>query len=242
MPQYSFFTGLPRSGSTVFACLLKQNPDIYVGVNSWLCHTLWTLNSTITENVSYQAQPDPVALNKFLTSLYTIKYESKQDKKIIFDKGFTWGTPPNYNLIVSTLGIKPKFIVCNRDINEVADSLIKIIVKNPGCVFQGSIKLTDSYDIKKKTLMDGFLKPIIMSTNNLLYNHKEDIYVINFNDLMSNPNKVVKGFYDFFELPKFKHNLYKIENMDKENDMVYGIPGMHDVRPLLTKKKLARKK
>ena len=67
-------------------------------------------------------------------------------------------------------------------------------------------------------------------------NYKEDTYIVEYNDLMSNPNKVVKGFYDFFEIPKFKHNLFKIENSDKENDMVYGIPGMHDVRPLLTKK------
>ena len=138
-------------------------------------------------------------------------------------------------MLKEVLNCRPKFVVFNRNINNVIDSIIKLIDNNPGCIFQGNLDPSSSYEVKRQYQIDMWLKHSINSNHNLKENYKEDCYVIEYNELINNPNNVVNGFYDFFELPRFKHNLYKIENLNQENDMVYGVPGMHNVRPLLYK-------
>ena len=53
--EFAFFTGLPRTGSTIVKCVLNQNPDIYASKNSPVCYTMWNIPELVCGNITYQA-------------------------------------------------------------------------------------------------------------------------------------------------------------------------------------------
>ena len=75
----------------------------------------------------------------------------------------------------------------------------------------------------------------LIGLDNLKNNHQKDTFFIEYDDFCNNPEKILKDFYKFFKLPYFKHNLNNIEDVDRENDDVYGMPTLHEIRPTLGK-------
>jgi len=239
--KFAFFTGLPRSGSTLFASILNQNPDIFVSSNSPLCEVSFQTINSFLNCVSFLANPNPEGMTKILYNLFPSYYEIHLNKKLIFDKGFTWGTKVNADNLNRIFGYMPKFVVMTRNIDDVVNSIIKLIDNNPDNIFTRYVdknKIKD-YDSKKKFLLEEatWLTESIKSTNYILENHSKNCYEVKYDELIDSPKKVIKGFYKFFDLPVYKHNLNNIVNNNQENDLIYGIPGMHVVRPTISRLK-----
>ena len=53
---------------------------------------------------------------------------------------------------------------------------------------------------------------------------------IDYAELVSDTNEVLDKIYSFIGAKRFEHDLESIENTLPENDAVYGLLGMHDVR------------
>ena len=60
-------------------------------------------------------------------------------------------------------------------------------------------------------------------------------HFVEYNDLVSNPEEVVNGIYNFLEIDKFKHNFTNLESQEKP-DSSTGIYNLHTVRPSIEKK------
>ena len=234
--KFAFFTGLPRSGSTLFASILNQNPDIYVSTNSPLCEALYqTIKSFIT-STSFQAAPNPDGMTDILYNFFPSYYKPHLNKKLIFDKGFTWGTQINSDNLNRMFGGMPKFVVTTRNIDDVIKSLIKLIDENPDNIFTRDTDKSklETYDQKKNFLLQqSWFVDSINSTNYILEFYSKNCFEVKYDDLIDSPKKVLKKFYKFFDLPVYKHNLNNIVNSNQENDSVYGIPDMHKVRPTI---------
>jgi hypothetical protein len=64
----------------------------------------------------------------------------------------------------------------------------------------------------------------------------KNLHFIEYDDLVTDPEKTMEGIYNFLELDNFKHDFSKLENKSPERDFeVHGLKGMHDVRPKLAK-------
>jgi len=60
-------------------------------------------------------------------------------------------------------------------------------------------------------------------------------HIVEYDELTAQPEKVIEGIYNFIGIPPYKHDLAAITNKTPEDDRVYNLPGMHDVRPGLKK-------
>jgi len=132
-PEFALFTGLPRTGSTIVKAILNQNPQIYASKNSPMCNTMWNFPDLLVNNTAYTASPNEQGLHRIMQNMMPLYYQEKlSNKKIIFDKGFSWGAPANYNMIKKALGYNPRYLVTTRNFDDVVDSLVRLVKKYPG--------------------------------------------------------------------------------------------------------------
>jgi hypothetical protein len=59
------------------------------------------------------------------------------------------------------------------------------------------------------------------------------MHFVDYDDLTRKPGETLAGIYDFLEETPFEHDLQNIQQVTKEDDMILGIPGLHQVRPVI---------
>jgi hypothetical protein len=57
------------------------------------------------------------------------------------------------------------------------------------------------------------------------------ILFVRFEDLTSQPATVLPRVYQYLGVPAFAHDFEKVAQVTSEDDAVFGIPGLHDIRP-----------
>jgi len=242
VPEFAFFTGLPRTGSTIVKAILNQNPHIYASKSSPMCNTMWHFPGLLADSIAYSASPNEPGLQRIMENMLPLYYKDKLiNKKIIFDKAFSWGAPLNYGMIKTVLGRDPRFLVTTRNFDDVVDSIIRLIKQNPDTnVFTKGMVIDPNLSFKKNVLKHlnqphHVLYLALIGLENLQKNHSKDTFFIEYDEFCNTPEKILKDFYKFFKLPYFKHDLNNIEDPERENDLVYGIPTLHEIRPTISK-------
>jgi sulfotransferase len=227
----SYLAGLPRSGSTVLASVLNQNPEVFVSSSSPVCNMLYHSHQLWQTQIALQANPNPLAVHNAMSAIVPSFY-SDRTERLIVDKAFTWGLPDNLSLLLQYSPNKPKFIVMTRNLDDVIKSLATLVYENPDNVFDSG--MTDERTIENvKTYIcrpSGVIQRCIESRNTLLAQCPDSCFVVQYERLVSSPNELIQELYDFFEIPKYSHRFDKIENSNTDNDLVWGLPTMHEIK------------
>ena len=242
---YYFMSGLPRSGSTLLSALLNQNPRFYSGPSSPVVPTMIALEQSLANDELYLAYPKQSQAAKIISSVLENWY-SDVEKPVIFDKNRSWVNRLYY--IPGYFGIEPKGLYPVRNIADILTSFISMYRRNP-YTGQGRIPFLDEMLIKSNIpLSDDNRCEVLCSPGGIVgasYNglkqvfaegREKQIHLIEYDDLINQPEETMRKIYDFLGEEYFKHNFESIENIHRENDqMVYGLPDMHDVRSTLSK-------
>lgn len=242
---YYFMSGLPRSGSTLLSALLNQNPRFYSGPSSPVVPTMIALEQSLANDELYLAYPKQSQAAKIISSVLENWY-SDVEKPVIFDKNRSWVNRLHY--IPGYFGIEPKVLYPVRNIADILTSFISMYRRNP-YTGQGRIPFLDEMLIKSNIpLSDDNRCEVLCSPGGIVgasYNglkqvfaegREKQIHLIEYDDLINQPEETMRKIYDFLGEEYFKHNFESIENIHRENDqMVYGLPDMHDVRSTLSK-------
>lgn len=238
MKHYFFLAGMPRSGSTVLASILNQNPEIYVTPTSPLLDLLcknevaWRGNPCVTANYV------PKQLENLSKSLIQGCWQHI-DRPYIIDKHRGWGR--NINTIKQIFGIEPKVIVTVRDVPSIVASFFRLLRKStlkPNYIDKilldrGQL-LTD--ENRAKVLLEDFISNPWDSLKTAWTMNRENIYLVDYDELVVNRDKVVKEIYSFLNLPEFKHDYNNIENETCDDDLLaWGLENLHTIRPKLEK-------
>lgn len=249
MKKYYFISGLPRSGSTLLNSILNQNPDIYASTNSPVCGLLYNLERAILGSEHYHAYPKPDVVSNTILSVLD-GYYSDTDKKIVIDKSREWTVPDSFSVLKRNLPYQPKVIVCVRDILDILASFITLINKNPNSnnFIDLEIQQTNFFNFYRepndircdhlmfpKGLIDQCLYGISYA---MLPENKEYFHFVEYENLVNNTEDEINKIYNFLEIEKYVHDYNNIENHIKEDDRVYGLLGMHDVRSSISKRKI----
>jgi sulfotransferase len=219
--QLVFLSGLPRSGSTLLSSILSENPLIHAEGNSAVCQLMWDMSVSCEINSREQL----AANNRFETQQYLISeipkiYYQNIDRPIVIDKCRSWTLEKNINLIKQYICPDPKIIVLTRPIDEIVQSFIRLGKEN-------------SKVFNSKELLSPGSEPIMRSLNGVDWakkNNSGEFLFIDYSDLVSYTNEVIASIYSFCGWDHFKHDLSNIVNRFPENDDVYGMRGMHEVR------------
>lgn len=217
--KYIFLAGMHRAGSTLLTSILNQNPSIFASSSSPVCNVLYWSNRLWSDQIALQANPNPMAVQAVLGSMIPSFYSTRPEQ-IIIDKGFNWGVPENLSFLTNALGYVPKFIVMDRPVNEVFDSYNELLAKSPD--FVGNIH--------------EFMQGMVLSHDNLLKEIPEQCFVVNYKRLCNDTQGLLNEFYGFIDEPIYSHDLSYIVNTNTDNDKVWGLIDMHEIRPTIGEK------
>lgn len=238
--RFYFMAGMPRAGSTMLSSILNQNPRIYSGPSSPVVPTMLALESSLSNDELFLAYPKPEVGKQMIASVL-YQFYSDVNKPVVIDKNRSWLFRLHY--IQNYFGIQPKILVPVRSYDEILTSFITMNRRNMYNGTQSKISFIDEILVKSNTpLTDenrcraligpGILGQSIDSLKEVYMKGLENcIHLIEYDDLVTNPESVMVGVYDFLEEPSFKHDFEALENLHRENDAeVYGLADMHEVR------------
>ena len=124
--QLYFLSGLPRSGSTVLAAILNQNPATHVSTTSALgaalegLATTWHNDPLLIEN-----DKDRSKLAQTMRGVIDAFYK-ELSKPIIIDKSRNWPTPVIMQAMAQVLGQKPKIVATVRSVPDCMASFVRV--------------------------------------------------------------------------------------------------------------------
>ena len=124
--QLHFMSGVPRSGSTVLAAILNQNPETHVSTTSGVVFALDALaNVWHSQDLLGENDKERTKLAGTMGAVLDTFYEDCEEP-VIIDKGRGWPIPTILSAMTQVLGEKPKIIATVRSIPDCMASLVRI--------------------------------------------------------------------------------------------------------------------
>ena len=225
--QIFFLCAMPRSGNTLFASLMNQNPEIAVTANSITLEIMKDL-FLLKKIDTFQNFPDEQSLDNVMDEVFNLYYKH-WNYKVIIDRGPVC-TSTNLKLMKKHFKQPIRCIVLVRNLLDVLASYIKWFETEP-TAFPNQFKTIEE---KLSKIMDknGAVAKALMSIQYLL-KHPEMAVFIKYDDLVVNPEKELRKVYTFLNLPYYQHqftNLNQITvNGIQYNDSIVG-KNMHTIR------------
>ena len=237
MKALHFIAGLPRSGSTLLANVLRQNPDIHGEAVSSLSSLVSTIHNNWQNIEQNQEYDNPQAHRGVLMGVIQGYYQHI-DRPIIIDKdrGWTFLIP----VMESLLERKVKIIVAVRNPAEILASFEKLRRQNPMFVTRADSQLGPGSNIASRAYFySGPDGPLGLSHRGVqdavTMGHLDRMLFVDYNRYCSNPKSQTKRIYDFLELPYFDHDFENLQQPEKFNDRAVGLPNLHRIKPSLQK-------
>jgi len=203
-----FLVALPRSGNTLFASIMNQNPEIAATANSItleIMKDVYLLKKTdVFENF-----PDHQSLDNVLDNVFT-NYYQQWPQRIIIDRGPVM-TPGNFELMQKHFKPGFKCIVLLRDLMDVFASYMQWYTENPDA-FPNRYNLnTDEEKLLMLMNKDGAIAKDLEAIKNS-YNYPGVCHYVKYNDMVTNPEQEFRKIYKFLDEPYFNH---KFDNLNQ---------------------------
>jgi len=227
--QLFFLVGMPRSGNTLFASIMNQNPELVVTANSITLEIMKDL-FLLKQTDVFQNYPDHKSLDNVLDSVYDVFYKDWPQKYII-DRGPVM-TPANFELMKKHYKHPIKCIVLLRDLMDVLASYMKWYTKNPDSLVNRFNLRNDDEKLGKVMNNDGAVAKELTAIQNS-FNYKDQCYYLKYDDLVSNPEHYIKEVYKFLDIPYYPHQFQNLQQININglgyNDGIVG-KNMHTIR------------
>ena len=176
-----FLVALPRSGNTLFASLMNQNPDIAATANSITLEIMKDL-FLLKQTDVFQNFPDEKSLDNVLDAVYD-NYYKDWPQRIIIDRGPVM-TPGNFGLMQKHYKRPFKVIVLLRDLMDVLASYMQWYTENPDA-FPNRFNLKNDEEklgmIKNK---DGAVAKDLEAIKNA-FNYPSICHCVKYNDIVT---------------------------------------------------------
>ena len=218
-------SGLPRTGSTLLSAILDQNPEIHAEGNSAVCQLMWDAQTSCETTASEQLRANrrEATQDDIVRAIPAIYYKDVKARHIV-DKCRSWTLPDNMAMLRRYVTDDPKVIVLTRPLDEIVQSFVRLREANGWT--------TDP----EAGLLDAMSEPIMRSQFGVDYaraTNSGEFLFIEYADLIGDTVAVLDSIYEFCGFEPFTHDLDNIANKHPEDDAVYGLAGMHDVRPTI---------
>jgi sulfotransferase len=229
-----FISGLPRSGSTLLAALLRQNPRFVAGMSSPVYQLFRSMLVETSARTEGSVFIDNDVRKRLLTGAFDAFYAEVAAETVIFDtnRGWTTKLPALVELFPDA-----KMICCVRNPAMILDSVESLIRRN-------AFELSGifSYDAGGTVYsrVEGLASPAGMfgfSFNALreaVYGEQSDrLLIVRYESLVGNPLGALAAIYGFIGEQLYPHDPRHIEPCYDmiEFDLRLGTPGLHDVGP-----------
>lgn len=236
MKTYHFLSGLPRSGSTVLASILNQNPQVYVTPTSPMLNVAVKMQEAWRDDPAVKANYFEEQARNLTKAILPAFWQHRQEP-IIIDKGRGWAK--NMIAVNALFGEKIKVIVMERDLPSIMASWLKIIERQSNNYVDRKIFLNGFFpnnETRTMQMWDEMVKDCMEGTQKIKKDVPDQIVIVKYDDLVENPQREISRIEDFLELPKHPYDFDRIENDTVDDDLTaWGFDGLHTIRPQLQK-------
>ena len=230
-----FLIAMPRSGNTLFASIMNQNPEIVCTANSITLEIMKDLFLLKKTDV-FKNYPDYKSLDNVLNSVYDIYYKD-WPQRIIIDRGPVM-TTGNLALIQKHFKRPFKCIVLLRDLIDVLASYMKWYTENPDSFINRFNCKNDEEKLGMVMNKNGAVAKELEAIKNS-YNYPGMCLYIKYDNLVTQPEKEIRRVYEFINMPYFNHTFKDLKQININgigyDDTVVG-KNMHTIRTEIKKK------
>lgn len=228
---FHFISGLPRSGSTLLAAILRQNPRFHAGMSSPVASLFEGIIAQVSAGSELSSMVTPGQRAAILKGLFD-SYYGDRDEAVIFDTNRAWTAQLP---ALTQLYPDAKLICTVRDVAWVLDSLERQYRSN---AFENTrLFNTPAERATVYTRVDA-----LASSNRLVGfayqalreacwgEHAERLVMVDYDLLTASPRDVIRLLYQFLGEPEFEHDFDNVEYDAPEFDIQLGLSGLHRVR------------
>jgi hypothetical protein len=218
-----FLSGIPRSGSTVLAAILNQNPATHVSTTSGLVHALDGLaNTWHSQGLLNDNDPERKKLAQTMRGMIDAFYEDT-DKPVIIDKGRGWPIPVIMGAMSQVIGHKPKIIATVRSVPDCMASFVRVAKPTDLDEFMATGQLADHLKAAYISLQEGYIYD------------PESFLFVEYDDLLADPKGQLDRIHEFLGLEPFAYDFSNIDgsSVKEDDENIHGYAGMHDIKPKL---------
>ena len=231
MESIHFISGLPRSGSTLLAALLRQNPRFEAGMSGPLADLLAAVTREMSGRNEFSVLIDDTMRERILRGLFESFYATCT-AEVVFDtnRGWCGSMPP-----IARMFPNAKVIACVRELPWVVDSierLAQLHAFSPSSIFDYRTDGTVYTRAQHVIASDGMLGFAYDCLKQACYGpHRDRLLLLQYETLTTDPAKAMQAIYTFVGEPVFEHDFDHVDYDVTEFDERAGTPGLHTVRP-----------
>lgn len=227
MKQYYFISGLPRSGSTLLSGILKQNPEFYADILS----PVEALTGNGIDIITNSQNNLTITEDQRKNLMYGMfdGYYQHIEKPVIFDSSRGWTKKTNF---LKALFPYTKILCPVRDIVSILNSFEVISSKNPFHT-KTLTKHSDNVFARCVEMMDknhGIVATPWIALQEGYALNPNMIHLIEYENLCKDPEKTMRGIYEFLEKPYYSHDFDNVEYSNETFDKSSNLKGLHTVK------------
>lgn len=223
-----FISGLPRSGSTLLAAILRQNPRFHAGMTSPVSGVFKAIEDATARQIETSVFVSNEQRDALLRGIFSILLTGE----VIFDTSRMWCARLP---VIARLFPNAKIIACVREIGWILDSFERLYRKNGmkssaiygwdtgGTVWSRCSALAGPGGVA------GFAINAVQEAW-ASEEAKGRLILVDYETLCKAPRETVSGIYDFIGEPYFAHDFAHVEYEAGEFDRQLGAEGLHTVK------------
>ena len=230
--QFHFISGLPRSGSTLLATILSQNPRFHAGISSPIASFAGAIISLVSVGSEWSTQVPPSKRRDVLRGLFH-SYYGDVVKPVVFDTNRIWASR-----LPTLLEIFPdaKLLACVRNVGWIMDSIERVYRANPlenTRLFSGDAERATVYTRVEALGQRKRLVGMALDSVREAYFSEQarSMLLIDYDLLATQPADVMNLVYAFLGEEPFAHDFENLNFETPSYDEALGLSGLHTVRP-----------
>ncbi|MEW6982226.1 sulfotransferase [Colwelliaceae bacterium 6471] len=231
MNKINFISGLPRSGSTLLAGILRQNPLFHAAMSSPVASMM---NSTLEQmgagSEFYTFFSDDKR-KRMCKAFFNAYYQDESDKSIVFDTNRQW-TAKLHQLV--ELYDDFKVICCVRNPAWIADSFEVIYRKNPfdySRMYSPQVRQNVYSRCESQMSAAGVVGSAWTALKEAYYGEFSDrLLLIDYDLLTQHPHRTIELLYKFIGETLYDHDFDNVDYSEGEFDQLLGVKGLHQVK------------
>ena len=230
-PKVHFISGLPRSGSTLLAGILRQNPRFHAAMTSPVGALFNAMVETMSPGKEFAVFITEEQRRDILESLFAAYYRKEAPKEVLFDTNRFWCSKLP---ALTQLFPEVKIICCVRSVAWIMDSIERLVRKNAfenSRLFSNPSERSNVYTrIESLARHDRMVGSAWSALREAYYGEQSSsMLLVEYESLTTSPEETLSQIYRFIDEDHFPHDFDNVEYEEPEFDRLLGTDGLHKV-------------
>jgi sulfotransferase len=226
-----FISGLPRSGSTLLAAILRQNPLFCAGMSSPVGSLFMALQSAMSRRNEAAVHIDEGQKRELLKGIFDNYYHAIHPRQLVFDTNRAWCSK-----LPTLVKLFPQanVICCVRHVPWIMDSIERLVRENAfelSGIFGFEPQTTVYTRVNRLAASDGLVGFAIDALREAFWGENASrLILVGYEALAKKPEATIRQLYQLLGQAWHPHDFDNVEYEADDFDLALGTPNLHRVR------------